>query len=129
MSDTKPKKRFHVKTLLILLLVAAGAYAAFWGPSILKPVNPVVVLPGEHTGLSLFGLEITNTMLATLLADVILIVMGFSAWRFSKSGQLVPKGFFTHLKRLLNSCGTRLNLLLEPNGDGGSCRLWLPSFC
>ncbi|HBY07823.1 MAG TPA: hypothetical protein DEH22_08595, partial [Chloroflexi bacterium] len=93
MSDTKPKKRFHVKTLLILLLVAAGAYAAFWGPSILKPVNPVVVLPGEHTGLSLFGLEITNTMLATLLADVILIVMGFSAWRFAKSGQLVPKGF------------------------------------
>ena len=92
MSDTETKKRRPVKRWIILALVAAGIYAAFIGPSILKPISPVVVLPGEPTGLSIFGLTITNTMLATLLADVILIILGFKAWRFAKSGQLVPQG-------------------------------------
>jgi len=91
-SDTETKKRRPVKRWIILALVAAGIYAAFIGPSILKPISPVVVLPGEPTGLSIFGLTITNTMLATLLADVILIILGFKAWRFAKSGQLVPQG-------------------------------------
>ena len=92
MSETETKKRRPVKRWIILALVAAGIYAAFIGPSILKPISPVVVLPGEPTGLSLFGLTITNTMLATLLADVILIILGFKAWRFAKSGKLVPSG-------------------------------------
>lgn len=92
MSDTETKKRRPVKRWIILALVAAGIYAAFIGPSILKPISPVVVLPGEPTGLNLFGLPITNTMLATLLADIILIILGFKAWRFAKSGKLVPSG-------------------------------------
>jgi F-type H+-transporting ATPase subunit a len=91
-SDTETKKRRPVKRWIILALVAAGIYAAFIGPSILKPISPVVVLPGEPTGLSFLGLTITNTMLATLLADVILIILGFWTWRFAKSGQLVPSG-------------------------------------
>lgn len=92
MSDTETKKRRPVKRWIILALIAAGIYAAFIGPSILRPVSPVVVLPAEPTGLSLFGLSITNTMLATLLADVILILLGFGAWRFARSGNLVPSG-------------------------------------
>ena len=92
MSETETKKRRPVKRWIILALVAAGVYCAFIGPSILKPISPVVVLPGEPTGLSLFGLPITNTMLATLLSDVILIILGYKAWRFAKSGELVPSG-------------------------------------
>ena len=92
MSEIVTTKRRPVKRWIILALVAAGIYCAFIGPSILKPISPVVVLPGEPTGLSLFGLTITNTMLATLLADVILIILGFKAWRFAKSGKLVPSG-------------------------------------
>jgi F-type H+-transporting ATPase subunit a len=93
-SDEKPKKRFGVKRWIILALIVIGAYAAFFGPSILKPISPVVVLPPESIGISIGGFEITNTILATLIADVLLILMAIGAYRFVKSGRLVPGGFF-----------------------------------
>ncbi len=94
MSEGKPKKRFGVKRWIILALFAVGIYAAFIGPSILKPVSPPVVMPAENTGLHIAGFQITNSILATLLADVILIFMALGAYRFIKSGKLVPSGFF-----------------------------------
>lgn len=94
MSEAKPKKRFGVKRWIILGLFAMGIYAAFIGPSILKPVSPVVVLPSEPTGLRIGSFQITNTILATLLADLILILMAIGVYRFIKSGQLVPSGFY-----------------------------------
>jgi len=93
-SEAKPKKRFGVKRWIILGLFAVGIYAAFIGPSILKPVSPVVVLPAEPTGLRIGSFQITNTILATLLADLILILMAIGVYRFIKSGQLVPSGFY-----------------------------------
>jgi len=92
-SRTEIKKRRPVKRWIVLGLVAAGIYAAFIGPSILKPISPVVVLPGETTGLTIGGFEITNTIMATLLSDVLLILMALGVWRFSRSEQLVPSGF------------------------------------
>lgn len=91
-SELKPKKRFGVKRWLILGLVALGIYAAFIGPSILKPISPVVVLPAENTGLHIGEFQITNTILATLIADLLLIIMGISAWRFYRRGGETPKG-------------------------------------
>jgi F-type H+-transporting ATPase subunit a len=88
------KKRRPVKRWIILALIAAGIYAAFIGPSILKPISPVVVLPAEPTGLEPFGFKITNTILATLLTDLVLILLAVGAYRFSKRGGLVPKGFY-----------------------------------
>jgi len=93
-SEVKPKKRFGVKRWIILALFAVGIYAAFIGPSILKPVSPVVVLPAEPTGLHIGGFQITNTILATLIADVILILIAIGVYRFAKSGKLVPQGFY-----------------------------------
>jgi len=93
-SEEKPKKRFGVKRWIILGLVALGIYAAFIGPSIFKPISPVVVLPAEPTGLAIAGFPITNTMLATLLADLILILLALGAYRFIKRGNLVPKGLY-----------------------------------
>lgn len=93
MSETI-KKRRPVKRWIVLALVAAGIYAAFIGPSILKPISPVVVLPAEPTGIKVLGFTITNTILATLLADVVLLVLGWGAYRFAKKGSLVPKGFY-----------------------------------
>ncbi len=92
-SVTKPKKRFHIKTTIILVLFALGIYAAFIGPSILKPISPVVVLPAEETGINILGFPITNTILATLLADLVLILLALSAWRFYRKGGELPKGF------------------------------------
>lgn len=101
MSEAKAQKRFGFKRWIVLALVAAGAYAAFFGPSVLKPISPVVVLPGEPTGLHIGNFQITNTTLATLLADVVLLLAAFSAWRFSKSGNLVPAGFYNAFEALV----------------------------
>ncbi len=94
MTEEKPKKRFGVKRWIILALIGVGIYAAFIGPSILKPVSPEVILAAEPTGLHIGGFQITNSILATLLTDVVLILVALSAYRFVKSGKLVPGGFY-----------------------------------
>jgi F-type H+-transporting ATPase subunit a len=106
-TEPEAKKRIPVKRWLILGLTVLGAYCAFFGPTILRPISPVVVLPPEETGLTIFGFPITNTILATLIADVILILLGISAYRFVKRGKLVPTGvynvFETFVEFLWNS--------------------------
>ncbi len=94
MDEVKPKRRFGVKRWIILVLIGAGIYAAFIGPSFLKPVAPVVILAAEPTGLHIGSFQISNSMLATLLADLILILIAFGAYRFVKSGRLIPQGFY-----------------------------------
>ncbi len=91
MSEGKTKKRIPVKRWIVLALIAAGVYAAYIGPSIFKPVSPTVVLPAEPIWP---GSPISNTMLATLLADIVLIMLAIGAYRFHKSGQLIPKGIY-----------------------------------
>src|SRR4030066_485448 len=100
MSEAKPKKRFGVKRWIILALFAVGFYAAFIGPSILKPVSPVVVLAPEHVGINILGFEVTNTILATLLADLVLVLVAIGAYRFVKSGKLIPAGFYNAFEAL-----------------------------
>jgi F-type H+-transporting ATPase subunit a len=92
--EVKPKRRFGIKRWIILALVGLGIYCAFIGPSILKPISPQVSLAAENTGLHIGSLPVTNTMLATLLADVILILMAIGVFRFIRSGKLIPSGFY-----------------------------------
>lgn len=93
MSEEKKKKRFGFKRWIVIGLFILGGYCAFGGPSIFKPVSPVVVLPPEETGLSIFGFPITNTILGTLIADIVLLlIVYFGTWRFAASGNLVPSG-------------------------------------
>jgi F-type H+-transporting ATPase subunit a len=90
-----------VKRWIVLILIVAGGFAAFGPISILHPVSPAVVLPGEPTGLSIAGFPITNTLLATFIADLVLILMAFGAWRFVNSGKLVPEGFYNFTEFLI----------------------------
>ncbi len=90
MTEPVAKKRTPVKRWIILGLTVLGAYCAFFGPSILKPISPVVVLPPEPIGLTILGFQITNTILATLIADFLLILLAIGAYRFVKKGSLVP---------------------------------------
>jgi F-type H+-transporting ATPase subunit a len=90
-----------VKRWIVLILIVAGGFAAFGPVSILHPVSPAVVLPGEPTGLSIAGFPITNTLLATFVADIVLILMAFGAWRFVNSGKLVPEGFYNFTEFLI----------------------------
>lgn len=93
MSEETPKKRRKVKRWIALGLLVLGGYCAFGGPTILKPVSPVVVLPPEGTGLSIFGFQITNTILGTLIADIVLLLIAFfGVHRFAVSGKMVPSG-------------------------------------
>lgn len=103
MSDVKSGKRFGVKRWIVLLLVGLGIYFAFIGPSMFKPISPLVVLPGEPTGLVIPILEfhITNTILATLLTDLLLILMAIGAYRFVKSGKEIPSGFYNFFEMLV----------------------------
>ena len=106
MSEAEIKKRRPVKRWIVLVMILAGIFCAFIAPAqlgwtILKPVPPVVVLPGEPTGLVIGSFEITNTILATLLADILLILMGIGAWRFAKSGKLVPEGFYNAFEAIV----------------------------
>ncbi|MGW8250567.1 MAG: hypothetical protein ACWGO1_07990, partial [Anaerolineales bacterium] len=73
MNDVEKKKRVPVKRWIVLALILLGIYCAYIGPSILKPVSPTVVLPAEPVW---YGAWITNTILATIIADVLLILLG-----------------------------------------------------
>jgi F-type H+-transporting ATPase subunit a len=92
------KKRVPVKRWIVLALIGAGIYCAYFGPSILKPVSPTVVLPAEPIWP---GVWITNTMLATIIADILLILLAIGAYRFSKSDNLVPKGMYNAFEAIV----------------------------
>jgi len=95
------KKRFGFKRWIILALVAIGIYTSYMGATHLRPITPLVVLPAEKTGLHLGDFQITNTMLATLLTDLVLLAMAFGAWRFSRKGSLVPRGFYSAFEAIV----------------------------
>ncbi len=91
-TDATSAKHVPVKRWLVLGLVALGVYAAFLGPSILKPISPTVVLPPEPSGLYVGRFPLTNTMLATLLADLVLLALALAAWNFYRRSQQPPRG-------------------------------------
>ncbi len=94
MSEVKKKRRFGLFRWIVLALIFIGIYFAYLGPSIFKPVRPPIALPSEVVwpGLEVLGVPLTNTMLATLIADVILIWMALRVRAFVKSGKMVPSG-------------------------------------
>ncbi len=96
--EKKKKIRLGFKRWIVLLLVFLGIYSAYIGPSILKPIPPTVVLPAEPIWP---GVNITNTMLATIIADVVLLLMGLSAYRFFRSGKQVPSGFYNAFEAIM----------------------------
>jgi len=99
--EVQKEKRFGFKRWIILGLVAIGIYASYMGATYLQPITPVVILPAEPTGLYIGNFQITNTILATLLTDVVLLLMAFGAWRFSRKGSLVPAGFYNAFEAIV----------------------------
>jgi len=93
-----PRRGIGLKRWIVLILIVLGGYLAFGARGIWTPVSPAVKLPGEPIWP---GVPITNTFLATLLADLLLVAMAFGAWRFSRSGKLVPQGFYNFFELLV----------------------------
>jgi F-type H+-transporting ATPase subunit a len=90
-TTTKPR-RIGFKRWIVLALIVLGAYLAFFAKGIFTPVSPAVVLPGEPVWHGVTWM--TNTLLSTLVADVLLFLLAFSGYRYVKSGKLVPQGFY-----------------------------------
>jgi F-type H+-transporting ATPase subunit a len=92
-------RRFGFKRWIVLGLIILGGYLAFGVGGIFKPVSPAVVLPGEAVLPSIPWL--TNTLLATLITDLLLFLMAFAAFRFVRTGKLVPAGFYNFFEFLI----------------------------
>jgi len=98
--------RWGVNRWIVLALIIAGAYAA----SLYPPLQPHVQLPAEVISHSpLFTLPgigeiyMTNTLLAVLIADIVLLLIGFGVYRAVKSGDMVPKGMSGAVEALLEA--------------------------
>ncbi len=109
MSDKQEKKgwwRWGVNRWFVLAFIVIGAIMA----GKYQPVQPHVQLPAEvisHGPLftipGIGEIYMTNTILALLIADVILLAIAFSFYRATKSGQLIPKGISGAVEALLEA--------------------------
>lgn len=99
MEETPKKKGWRWgfnRWLVLLFMIGSGVAASFY-----PPVRPHVQLPAENVSHSpLFSLPVigdfylTNTIIAVLIADALLIWMALSFYRATKGGKsLIPKGF------------------------------------
>jgi F-type H+-transporting ATPase subunit a len=100
------KWRWGVNRWLILLFAVLGYFAAKAYP----PVLPHIQLPAEHLSETpLFTLPVigpfylTNTLVATLIADVILLLIAISVYRVVRSGKLVPGGIAGAIEAILEA--------------------------
>jgi F-type H+-transporting ATPase subunit a len=96
--------RWGVNRWFVLLFIILGAVAAGKYP----PLQPHVALPAEPLSGTLFKVlgqdfQFTNTMLAMLIADVILLLIGFGFYRAVRSGSLVLKGMAGAVEALLEA--------------------------
>jgi F-type H+-transporting ATPase subunit a len=105
-TQTEKKKgwRWGVNRWLVLACIIGSVFAA----KAYSPIQPHVQLPAEvvfHTGFTLFGQEvnITNSIVALLAADVILLLIALSVRRATRKKSLVPKGISGAIEALLEA--------------------------
>lgn len=98
--------RWGVNRWFVLLFAVLGFFAARAWP----PVLPHIQLPAERLSETpLFTLPIigpfylTNTLVATLIADVILLLIALGVRRAVGSGTLVPKGISGAIEAILEA--------------------------
>lgn len=94
----QPRKwRWGKYRWFLLLFIILGIILARYFP----PLMPHIQLPAEPL-IPLFGnFSLTNTMVAMLIADVILLLIGWSVYHTVSRGDLLPKGLAGALEALL----------------------------
>ena len=105
--DQPRKWRWGVNRWFVLLFIVLGVFAAQAYP----PIRPHIQLPAEVliTAAPLFTIPgvgpiyLTNTLVATLLADILLLAIAFGVWRATRSGSLEIKGFSSAVEALLEA--------------------------
>jgi F-type H+-transporting ATPase subunit a len=97
-TPSTPRWRWGVHRWIVLLMIILGAI----GAAFFSPIQPHVQLPAENLTGALFGnFHITNTMVAMLLCDVILLAIGFGVYRATRSGKLVLDGMANAVEAML----------------------------
>ncbi len=98
--ENKPKKwrwgvnRWIILGLIILSIVLAG---------IIKPIQPEILVTAENlTETPIFGnFYLTNTLVATVIGDIILILLALAVRKAVSSGEMVPKGISGAIEALV----------------------------
>jgi len=90
-NEQKQKRwRYGVNRWIILGLIILGFVLTAMYP----PLRPHIQLPAEELSQQpLFGnVYLTNTLVATAIIDILLILAAIAVWRTTKRGSLVPTG-------------------------------------
>ncbi len=95
--DSTPPRILGIKNryfILLFILVSAFIFTGFFGIGLgFSAYAPHVQLPAEYFAEEGFGHWLTNTLVATFLADILIILIALGVRRAASSGSLVPQGF------------------------------------
>ncbi len=104
--ETTEKRRWGYNRWFVLLFIVLGAIASIRFP----PVTPHIQVAPENISASpLFTLPgigavyLTNTLVASFLAYLLLIIMAFFVRRAARSGEMVPRGFSGAMEALIEA--------------------------
>jgi F-type H+-transporting ATPase subunit a len=86
--ETKTRRRFGLFRWIIVLIIVLNVLAA----QAISPILPHIQVPAENVTELFDGFYLTNTMIATLIGDLILLLLAFSVFRAIRRGDPVLKG-------------------------------------
>jgi F-type H+-transporting ATPase subunit a len=86
--ETKPRRRYGLFRWIIILIIVLNILAA----QAISPILPHIQVPAEEVTLLFGDFALTNTMIATLIGDLILIALAFTVFRATRRGEPVLKG-------------------------------------
>lgn len=95
--------------IILAVLVVVTAVFCFWVPFVFFPAQghavalPVITVPGETLIEDFFGEgnPLTNTIVATILADIVVVIFVFLVWRASRGWTKEVPGRFQMVAELL----------------------------
>lgn len=105
MAENKRRWRWGVNRWVVLALIILSILSS----RIFAPVLPHIQLPAENISGPLFDLPVlgefylTNTLIATLMADVLLILLAFAVNRAVKRGDMVLSGIVGAVEAILEA--------------------------
>ncbi|NUM46012.1 MAG: F0F1 ATP synthase subunit A [Anaerolineales bacterium] len=90
------KNRYFILVFIVLGIVFHGVLG-------IKALSPHVQLPAEPLFTIVPGFDFTNTLLATLLADILLLLVAVSVRRATSGNSMVPSGIAGAIEALLEA--------------------------
>ncbi|NIR64129.1 MAG: hypothetical protein GWO08_06860, partial [Gammaproteobacteria bacterium] len=98
MEEAKQEPRKIHRWIFLVVLILSGVAAYFF-----SPIQPHVQLPAENVShYPIFdNFYMTNTLIATIIVDVLLLILAFSVRRATRKGTLFLTGFLGAVSAIL----------------------------